>query len=184
MTNSLFSLSEEIRRCAQCPLWKNRTLAVPGEGPKDAALMIVGEAPSAEEDHQGIPFIGRTGKFLKAILKEYKINQENVFMTGAVKCKPQANRTPKKSELETCKELWLDKQIEVLKPKIIILLGSTALWSLLKEKDLARIHGKIIEKDNQKYFVTYHPSAAMRFPKIKLLMEKDLQELNEIIETL
>ena len=184
MTNSLFSLAEEIRRCTQCPLWKNRTLAVPGEGSKDAKLMFIGEAPGAEEDHQGLPFIGRSGKFLDLILKENSIERKEIFITGAVKCRPQANRAPKKNELETCKELWLDQQIEILKPKIIVILGSSALWSLLKKKDLNLLHGKIIEQNNQRYFVTYHPSAAMRFPKIKALMKKDFEKLKEIIKTI
>lgn len=178
MAETLFSLAEQIRRCTECPLWKSRTLAVPGEGPSDAKLMFIGEAPGAEEDRQGLPFIGRSGKFLTEMLEKIGIDRKTVFITGAVKCHPLASRIPKKNEWETCKELWLDQQVELIKPQLIVLLGSTAVQSLLGEKkDLQQHHGTIVIKDNQRFFLTYHPAAAMRFPALKKLMEKDFVKL-------
>ncbi len=182
MPETLFSLAEQIRRCTECPLWKSRTLAVPGEGPSDAQIMFIGEAPGGEEDRQGLPFIGRSGRFLTEMLNKIGIDRKNVFITGAVKCHPLASRIPKKNEWETCKELWLDQQIEVLKPSLIVLLGSTAIQSsLCEKKDLAKVHGSLVVKGNQKYFLTYHPSAAMRFPAIKKLMDKDFVKLKKMV---
>ncbi len=182
MAETLFSLAEQIRRCTECRLWKSRTLAVPGEGPSDAKLMFIGEAPGAEEDRQGLPFIGQSGRFLIGILNKIGIDRKTVFITGVVKCHPLASRIPKKNEWETCKDLWLDKQIELIKPSLIVLLGSTAIQSSLGEKkDLLNVHGTIVVKNSQKYFLTYHPSAAMRFPKIGKLMEKDFEKLKRMI---
>src|SRR3989344_1250421 len=148
MPETLFSLAEQIRRCTACSLWKKRTLAVPGAGPKDAQLLFIGEAPGTEEDRQGLPFVGRSGKFLTGMLTSFGIDRKTVFMTGAVKCHPQVNRVPKTKEVATCKELWLDKQVSVLKPKLIILLGSVAIQSSLGEKkDLAKVHGLSVKKN-------------------------------------
>ncbi len=182
MPETLFSLAEQIRRCTECRLWKSRTLAVPGEGPTDAKMMFIGEAPGAEEDRQGLPFIGQSGKFLTGMLNKIGIDRKTVFITGAVKCHPLASRIPKKNEWETCKDLWLNQQVEIIKPSLIVLLGSTAIQSSLGEKkDLLKVHGTIVVKDGQKYFLTYHPAAAMRFLKIGKLMEKDFVKLKKII---
>src|SRR3989344_8563046 len=129
MTETLFSLAEQIRRCTACPLWKKRALAVPGDGPGDAQLIFIGEAPGAEEDRLGLPFVGRSGKFLTEILLKVGIERKTVFITGSVKCHPPENRVPKTRELAICKELWLDRQVSLLKPKLIVLLGSVAIPS-------------------------------------------------------
>ena len=182
MPETLFSLAEQIRCCTECPLWKSRTLAVPGEGSSNAKIMFIGEAPGAEEDRQGLPFIGRSGKFLTEMLEKIGIDRKTVFITGAVKCHPLASRIPKKNEWETCRELWLDQQIELIKPSLIVLLGSMAIQSLLGEKkDLQQDHGTIVIKDNQRFFLTYHPAAALRFPAVKKLMEKDFVKLKKMV---
>lgn len=182
MPETLFSLAEQIRRCTACPLWKKRTLAVPGAGPKDAQLMFVGEAPGVEEDRQGLPFVGRSGKFLTEMVHKIGIDRKNVFITGSVKCHPPENRVPTQTELSTCKDLWLDKQVALLKPKLIVLLGSVAIRSSLGEKkDLAKVHGLVVQQNGSTYFLTYHPSAAMRFPKVRQLMEKDFEKLKKKI---
>src|SRR3989338_3951753 len=108
---TLYSLAEGIRHCTACPLWKSRTLAVPGEGPSNAKIMFLGEAPGAEEDRQGLPFVGRSGKFLDELFTTVGITRKEVFITGAVKCHPEKNRTPTSHEVYTCKSLWLDQQI-------------------------------------------------------------------------
>ncbi|MEK6845168.1 MAG: uracil-DNA glycosylase [Nanoarchaeota archaeon] len=173
MENTLFSLSEGIRRCTACPLWKKRFLAVPGEGPENAKIMFVGEAPGAEEDKQGVPFVGPAGKFLNQLLEKNGIQRKDVFLTGAVKCHPEKNRFPSQEELDTCRELWLKKQIEAVNPPLIVILGAAALSSLLGEKEVGKWRGKIVEKDGRSYFITYHPSAGRRFPKIRKMMEED-----------
>ncbi len=181
--NHLFSLAEQIRRCTACPLWKSRTLAVPGEGPADAKIMLIGEAPGGEEDRVGLPFIGKAGKFLMEQLQQIGIDAKNVFMTNAVKCHPPASRRPKINQLEICRDLWLDQQVKFIQPKLIILLGSLAILSSLGEKkDLRKVHGSIIEKEGFSYFLTYHPSAAMRFPAARKRMEKDFRTLKRILK--
>lgn len=181
---SLFSLAEEIRKCTACPLYKSATLAVPGEGPKDAKIMIVGEAPGEEEDRQGLPFVGRSGKVLDRMLEIAGIDMRKVFITNTVKHRPSNNRVPKASEIKTCKELWLDKQIEILKPALIIVLGGVALKTLVKKGSVEKLHGKITEKNKQKYFVTFHPSAALRFPDIEQKAEDDFRKLKSIIRSI
>src|SRR3989344_5785768 len=177
---TLFSLAEEIRKCTACPLWKGTTLAVPGEGAKDAKIMIVGEAPGEEEDRQGLPFVGRSGKLLDKMLEVAGLDRKKVFITNVVKHRPPQNRAPKASEIKTCKELWLEKQIDILKPRLIIVLGRVALKTLTNETSVEKWHGKVIERKNQRYFVTFHPSAALRFPETRKMMEEDFRKLKKI----
>lgn len=179
MSQELFKLAEGIRKCTSCPLWNGRTLTVPGEGPITSKIMIVGEAPGTEEDRQGLPFVGKSGKILDEMMKIAGISRKDVFITGAVKCHPPKNRSPSKKELNICRELWLDNQIDIIKPKLIIILGKSALFSLTGKAKLTEMHGKVISK---KYFVTYHPSAAMRFSSIKKEMENDFKILKKLLE--
>lgn len=181
---SLFSLAEDIRKCTACPLYKNTTLAVPGDGPKDAKIMLIGEAPGEAEDRQGLPFIGKSGKLLEKMLGVAKLNRNQVFITNTVKHRPPQNRAPNAGEIKVCKELWLDKQIEILKPKLIVVLGAVALKTLTKETSVEKLHGKVIEKNNQNYFVTFHPSAALRYPGHRKKMEGDFKKLREEIKTI
>lgn len=179
--DSLFSLAEGIRKCISCPLYKSRTLAVPGDGNSKAKLMVIAESPGEEEDRLGLPFVGKSGKFLDNLFDDIKIKKKDLFITNAVKCRPPKNRTPFSKELKTCKQLWLDKQIEILKPKLILILGRVALKSVLKETRINLTHGKILQRNGYKYFVTYHPAAALRFPKIRKEMEKDFKKLKKFI---
>jgi len=175
MKEELFKLAEGIRKCVACPLWKKRTLAVPGEG--FGKVMFIGESSGIEEDRLGRPFVGRSGKFLDEMLKAAGLRREKVFLTGAVKCHPPGNRNPTALELKTCRELWLEKQISIIKPKLIVVLGRIALKSLLGKRNVNELHGKVVEKDGLRYFITYHPAAGMRFPKVRELMIKDFEKL-------
>lgn len=181
---TLFSLAEEVRKCTACPLWKGTTLAVPGEGAKDAKIMVVGEAPGEEEDRCGLPFAGRAGKYLDKMFELAGLDRKQVFLTNVVKHHPPQNRMPKASEIKLCKELWLNKQIELLKPKLIIILGAVALKALTNETSVEKLHGKFIEKGTQKYFVTYHPSAALRYPELGKAMETDFKKLKQTLDKL
>jgi len=178
---TLFSLAEEIRRCTACPLYKSRLLTVPGEGSSNAKIMFVAEAPGEEENRQGLPFVGRSGKFLDELLKIAAIEREDIFITGACKCHPENNRTPRVSELKKCKELWLDQQIELIKPKLVVILGRSALKSLLNKNKLSELQGKKITENKQQYFITYHPSAGLRFPKIAKIMQEDFKKLKKFL---
>lgn len=178
---TLFSVAEEIRTCTACPLYKNTTLAVPGDGPNNVKIMILGEAPGEEENRQGLPFVGRSGKYLDTMLQTACISRKDVFITNCVKHRPPQNRKPNAQELKVCTELWLDKQIKLIKPELIILLGSVALKTLVNETSIEKWHGKSITRNGQKYFISYHPAAALRFPEIRQLMAKDFEKLKKLI---
>jgi DNA polymerase len=142
--------------------------------------MIIGEAPGAEEDRQGIPFVGRSGKLLNELLASIALDRHQVFITNTVKCRPEHNRTPSPDEVATCKKLWLEKQMNCVNPAIIVLLGNVALQSVLGRTGVTALHGKIIRKEGITYFITFHPSAALRFVKIKELMKEDFKKLKEV----
>jgi uracil-DNA glycosylase family 4 len=169
-------LASGIRRCRRCRLHRGRRHAVPGEGKPDARIMLVGEAPGATEDEQGRPFVGRSGQFLDRVLAEVGLERESVFITSSVKCRPSRNRRPRPDELAICRQAWLDRQIELIDPQVVILLGQTPLKQLLGEQaGLKHIHGTVRSVNERRYLITYHPAAAMRFPKIRTLMRRDLR---------
>jgi DNA polymerase len=179
----LEKLNQEIRNCKKCSLWKSRENAVPGKGPVNAKIMLVGQAPGAMENLKGVPFCGRAGKFLDHLLKIAGIDRKKIFITSPIKCFPPKNRKPKKKEIEACLP-YLKKQIEIIKPKKFILLGEVA-FSVFFQKDakrpkekLSNFRGKWIEKDNKEYFITYHPAAGLRFPKIKKILERDFMNFH------
>ena len=180
MLRKLEALNQEIKNCKKCPLWKLRKNAVPGEGPANAKIMLVGQAPGAMENLKGVPFCGRAGKFLDYLLKIAGINRKKIFITSPIKCFPPKNRKPTKKEIEACLP-WLKKQIEIIKPKKFILLGEVAFSVFFSDKKLKDFRGKWIEKNGKFYFPTYHPAAGLRFPKIKKILERDFEKLKKII---
>ena len=155
-------LNMQIYACRKCRLWQGTKHAVPGEGPLDAKVMIVGQNPGAEEDETGRPFVGRAGKYLTKTLAEYGIKREDIYITNIVKHTSPKNRKPFPDEVEACLP-YLITQIKIIKPKIIVLLGASA-------KETPRVEG--IE-----YFEVIHPSAAMRFTKMR---EKFRQQISEL----
>lgn len=175
---SLNKLNKVIQSCKKCNLWKTRVNAVPGEGSPDAKIFFLGQAPGRNEDLQGRPFVGLAGKFLNKLLDSIDLKREEVFITGAVKCFPPKNRKPAPAEVKACKP-YLLKQIEITNPKLIVLLGDTALETLLRKGKVSELHGKIAKKDRT-YFITFHPAAAMRFPKIRNKMIEDFEKLKDL----
>jgi DNA polymerase len=158
----LEELAAEIRVCTKCPLWESRTLAVPGDGPPTRArVMIIGEAPGREEDESGHPFVGATGRFLDHVLEGTGIDRKDFFITNTVKCRPPKNRTPRKLEVETCTSNYLFEQIELINPRLIVLLGLVAARKMLNVKSINEARGRIIERDGRRFLVGYHP--AVRF---------------------
>lgn len=174
-------INKKIRSCKRCPLWKTRKNAVPGEGPLNAKIMIVGQAPGAEEDKTGRPFVGRAGKFLNQLLKMAKIDRKKIFITSPLKClpAPPPNRKPTKEEIEACL-LYFKKQIEIINPQKIILLGEVAFSVFFSDKELNNFRGKQIKKGDKAYFIAYHPAAGLRLPKIRKILEKDFKKLKNI----
>lgn len=163
----LDELYRPYKKCTMCPLGEmGRTKVVFGEGNPDAALMFVGEGPGKEEDEQGRPFVGRSGKLLNRTLELVGIKREEVFITNVVKCRPPGNRTPTPLESGTCKNLLLYKQIKIVQPKIICTLGTSALVALIDEsKRISDVRGKLITKNQLNIFPTYHPAYILRNQK-------------------
>ena len=159
---TLNELNEQIRNCRKCRLWQCARNAVPGEGPATAKVMLVGQNPGAEEDKTGRPFVGRAGKFLNKVLIENGINREEVFVTNVVKHVTPNNRKPFPDEVEACLP-YLITQIKEIKPRIVVLMGAVA-WQTPRLEGL-------------EYVETYHPSAAMRFSKIRKKFEEDFAAL-------
>ena len=179
MTDSASELSDiarEIRSCKKCPLWKARINAVPGDGPVSAEVMIVGEAPGRTEDLHGKPFVGSAGRNLDAFLREAGIERERTFITNTVKCRPPSNRRPNKKELETCYQ-YLRRQVELISPRIVVLLGDVAVREFFPESSLSTVHGKLLRRQGILYYPTYHPAAVIYNPALKQTIVDDFRGL-------
>ncbi len=159
---ALDGLNEQIRKCRKCRLWKGAKNAVPGEGPLNAKIMLVGQNPGAEEDKTGRPFVGRAGKFLNKVLAKNDLNREELFITNLVKHTSPQNRKPLSDEIAACAP-YLETQIKTIRPRLVVLMGAVA-WQT------PRIEGV-------EYVETVHPSAAMRFTKMRKKFEEDFAAL-------
>ncbi len=176
----LDKIAEEIITCKKCPLHKRRTNAVPGEGSYNAEVMFIGEAPGAEEDRQGRPFVGAAGKLLTEALTRAGFRREEVFITNIVKCRPPNNRVPTSGEREACLP-YLMRQIELIGPRVICLLGRTPLETLIGPYSISKMRGRVMEKNGRKFFLTYHPAAAIYNPSLKEQFFKDIEKLMDIL---
>jgi len=176
----LIQLKNEIAACKACSLHKIRTQTVFGEGNEKAGILLIGEGPGYNEDQQGRPFVGRSGKLLDTILNDYGLNrQEHVFIGNIVKCRPPENRKPRPEERETCMP-YLLRQIELINPKIIILLGATALNGFIDPKaKITQARGTWINWNNRKVMPTFHPSALLRNPNLKKDVWNDFKMVAE-----
>lgn len=155
-------LEKSILECKKCRLCTNRTNIVFGQGNKKARLMFIGEGPGADEDKQGIPFVGKAGQLMNNAFQALEINREDVYIANIVKCRPPSNRVPEDDEAQTCLN-YLRNQVILIKPKIIVLLGSTALKNILgKEYGITAVRGNWMEKNGIKYMPTWHPAALLR----------------------
>jgi DNA polymerase len=150
----------------------------------DANILCIGEAPGREEDLQGRPFVGRSGKVLDEILKGAGLERNTLFITSVVKCRPPNNRVPKRSEQETCLKSHTQRQIQIIQPKIICLLGGVAAQALLGIKRVSEKRGRLCEKAGYRFFPTYHPAAACRSRTWYRALSKDMKRLRELVESL
>ena len=179
---SLEQLESLINNCTACKLCECRNKFVFGTGNPNAEVMVVGEGPGAEEDKQGLPFVGRAGQLLTNMLKAIKFEREEVYIANIVKCRPPGNRTPLPDEMDTCMP-YLKKQYELIKPKLILCLGLTAARGLLKKRDsLTNLRGKIFEFEDAKVMVTYHSAALLRNPNWKKDCWLDLQKFRKLYD--
>ncbi len=165
--NLLNELYRPYTQCTACPLGSlGRTHVVFGEGNPDANLMLIGEAPGKEEDEQGKPFVGRSGKLLNHILSLVEVERSSIFITNIVKCRPPNNRKPSPLEINICKKLLLLKQIKIIRPKTICTLGSAAIQGLLeKDVKITKIRGTTLQLGTINIVPTFHPANILRNPK-------------------
>src|SRR5919202_538494 len=179
--DSLEKIASEVIGCPLCKLSRTRKNAVPGEGQVSAKLMFIGEAPGKNEDLKGKPFVGAAGRILDQALEKAGIERSKVFITNVVKCRPPSNRVPEEDERRACRP-YLQRQISVISPKIICILGSTAYASILGGKSITASRGKVTVHNGQRYFVTVHPAAAIYNRSLRAIFEKDLLRLSKEIQ--
>jgi len=181
---SLDELNSLICNCMKCQLGDTRKNFVFGTGNPSAEVLILGEGPGAEEDEQGLPFVGRAGKLLNDILKAIKFDRNEVYIANIVKCRPPGNRVPSPDEMQKCMP-YLKKQIELVDPKLILCVGLTAAHGLLLNKDsLTSLRGKVFDLDGRKVMVTYHPAALLRNPNWKRGCWEDVQAFRKLYDKL
>ncbi len=186
----LEELKAKAQNCRACRLAETRTQVVFGRGNPEARLMFVGEAPGAEEDKQGLPFVGKAGQLLDRILEAAGIDPNEVYITNVVKCRPPGNRTPLPDEVKICTQLWLLPEIEIVRPQIIVPLGSVATQFFLGQKvSITKVRGKWFEWNGIKVFPMFHPAYLLRNPSRapgspKALTWKDIQEVKRALDEL
>ncbi len=184
-SNEWLELVEEIRNCRRCKLYRYRKNPVPGEGRRDAEIIFIGEAPGAKEDESGRPFVGPAGKLLTELLESIGLKREDVYITNIVKCRPPGNRDPEEDEIKACSP-YLVRQINMINPKIVVALGRYSARFLFKNagikwRNMSTMHGKVYDAVlfgiKVKLMATYHPAAALYYPKLRPELENDFQVL-------
>lgn len=179
---TLTEIAKEINQCAKCDLQHSRKNGVPGEGPADAEIMFIGEGPGFHENEQGRPFVGAAGRFLDELLTRIGLRREDVFIGNVVKCRPPGNRDPKPEELIACSS-YLDRQIHVINPKVIVTLGRFSMAKFFPNAKISQVHGEAMQVRGRLIIPMYHPAAALHQPSLKSFIEKDFSKLPELIAT-
>ena len=177
---ALTNLNEEIKRCQDCDLAKNRNKVVPGEGPEKATILFIGEAPGWHEDQQGRPFVGPAGQFLEDLLSTISLKREQVFIANVIKCRPPSNRDPLPVEIQACKK-WIDRQIELIQPQIIVTLGRYSMARYFPNQSISKIHGKEKKEGEIIYYPMYHPAAALHQGSLRKIIETDMLKIPELL---
>jgi uracil-DNA glycosylase family 4 len=178
--SSLSELYQQIASCQQCEIAKFRTKVVPGEGAEDADIMFIGEAPGWHEDQQGRPFVGPAGQFLDKLLESINLNRRQVYIANVIKCRPTGNRDPLPTEIRNCRQ-WLDRQIEIISPRMIVTLGRYSMAMYFPGKSISKIHGTAQKQDNVIYYAMYHPAAALHQQSLKQAIEADMLKIPALL---
>ena len=178
--SELTELCKEIAVCQRCVLAQGRTKAVPGEGPEEADLMFIGEAPGFHEDRQGRPFVGAAGQFLEQLLASIDLTREDVYICNVIKCRPPKNRDPRPEEIEACRP-FLDRQIELIKPKMIVTLGRLSMARYFPKTTISRIHGQPKRVGDMIYYPMFHPAAALHQPRYRRGIEQDMLKIPKLL---
>lgn len=176
----LQELYARIRACTDCDLHQTRTQAVPGDGPATAEIMFIGEAPGFNEDKQGLPFVGAAGKFLNELLGIAGLKRADVYITNVVKSRPPQNRDPMPQEIRACAK-WLDRQLEIIRPKVIVTLGRHSMARWFPGESISRIHGQPKRFDNLLVVPMFHPAAALHQERFRPLIVEDFRKLPDIL---
>ena len=179
--DSLAQIDREVSNCTDCPLHQNRSRAVPGEGPENAEIMLIGEAPGFNEDKQGRPFVGAAGQFLEKLLASANLSREDVYITNTVKCRPLNNRDPLPVEMAACRK-YLDRQIAAIAPKVIVTLGRHSLTSFLPKETITKARGRPRSVNGMTLFPMYHPAAALHQQSLREVIEADIKKLPTLLK--
>ena len=177
----LEELNEQTLKCKKCALCKTRMNVVSGEGSSKAEIMFIGEGPGKKEDEQGRPFIGAAGKLLDKLLAFINLKREDIYIANVVKCRPPGNRDPLPEEVEACRP-WLDQQIKIIGPKLIVLLGRHSMDRFLPNQKISFDHGKPKRKNKQVYYPIYHPAATLYGNGLFEDLQKDFKKIPKILE--
>lgn len=176
-------LKKECLACRECPLCEDRTQVVFGQGDEHAEVLFIGEGPGAEEDKQGLPFVGRSGQFLNDCLAMIGLRRESVYIANIVKCRPPQNRDPLGTEQDICIK-WLRRQTALIKPKIIVCLGRIAAMKIIRpDFKISQEHGKLFERGGYLLTATFHPAAVLRDPRRRPEVFEDFENLRKTIES-
>jgi len=179
--DTLLRIREDLGECTRCKLHKHRHSIVFGDGNPKAQLVFVGEGPGADEDAQGLPFVGRAGKLLTQMIEAMGLQRKDVYICNVVKCRPPENRTPEEDEVTTCSPFLL-RQLEVISPKVIVCLGAVAAKTLLKtNRGISHFRGQWLDFRSSKLMATYHPAYLLRNPNAKPEVWKDLQKVMAVL---
>ena len=178
---ALRDLGAQIATCPKCDLSKTRTHAVPGEGNPNADMVFIGEGPGFYEDQQARPFVGAAGKFLDELLASIGLRREDVYICNVIKCRPPNNRDPLPVEIDACTP-WLDRQLEVLRPRVIVTLGRFSMQRYFPGQTISRIHGQPRQMGDVTVVPMYHPAAALHQASLRRTIEQDFQTLPGILE--
>ena len=178
--SGLSELYKEIALCQQCEIAKYRTKVVPGEGAEDANIMFIGEAPGWHEDQQGRPFVGPAGLFLEQLLASINLKRGQVYIANVIKCRPQGNRDPLPIEIHNCRK-WLERQIELIRPKMIVTLGRYSMAMFFPGNSISKIHGTAQKRDNVIYYAMYHPAAALHQQSLRQAIEEDMLKIPSLL---
>lgn len=176
----LSEVAAEVRVCTLCELAQSRTNAVPGAGPEDAEVFFIGEGPGWQEDQQGLPFVGASGKFLTELIQRAGLQREEVFITNVVKCRPPGNRDPLPDEMEACSP-YLNRQIDAINPLVVVTLGRFSMARYFPNERISRIHGQPKTFGRRTVVPMYHPAAALHQGSLRGAIEQDFDQLGKII---
>ncbi len=174
--SALTELYSEISGCHQCAIAKFRNNVVPGEGAEDAEIMFIGEAPGWHEDQQGRPFVGAAGKFLDELLASAGLSRKTVYIANVIKCRPPDNRDPLPEEIGNCRK-WLDRQIEIISPRMIVTLGRYSMSMFFEGKSISKIHGTAVKKNGILCYAMYHPAAALHQQSLRDVLKQDMMKI-------